>query len=117
MYVPPASGCPPNPSCNATYPYAGCAASCGETAALCQDVFVFYYRVSRKPEYFLQNMLAPIILITIMAAAAYWNELDDYAGTFAACFALRHAGGPLTHPPCHLRIEIAWGSWPPRCCP
>lgn len=79
MYVPPAANCPPNPNCNATFPFPNCHATCGETAAMCQDIFVFYYRVHRKPEYFLQNMLAPIILITIMAAAAYWNELDDYA--------------------------------------
>ena len=79
MYVPPAGGCAPNPGCNATYPFPNCHATCGETAALCQDVFVFYYKVSRKPQYHMQNMLAPIILITIMAASAYWNSLDAYA--------------------------------------
>jgi hypothetical protein len=41
-------------------------------------VFIFYYPISRKSAYYLQNMLAPIILVTTMAAASYWNELSDY---------------------------------------
>jgi hypothetical protein len=96
MYVPPKGNCVASPTCNSSYPYPGCSSTCGETAALCQDVFVFYYPIERKANYYLQNMLAPIsalpplastccltlapsVLITIMAATAYWNELDDYA--------------------------------------
>jgi len=103
IYVPARGNCPPNPSCNATFPFPNCHLTCGETAALCQDVFVFYFPIFRKPNYFIQNMvrlccanrelcrrltvgapqLAPIILVTIMAAAAYWNELDDYVDRIA----------------------------------
>jgi len=79
MYVPPRGNCPPNPTCNATFPFPNCHLTCGETAALCQDVFVFYYPITRKGKYYLQNMLAPIILVTAMAASSYWNELSDYA--------------------------------------
>lgn len=39
---------------------------------------LFYFRVDRNPNYATQNQLVPVLLIVIMSAAAYYQELDAY---------------------------------------
>jgi hypothetical protein len=54
--------------------------ACGTPDALgpCRSTAVLWIRLSRAPMYWLQNMLAPITLITILAAASFYNDLDAY---------------------------------------
>jgi hypothetical protein len=52
---------------------------CGSDAPEeCQDVAVLYFQVTRDSAYFMQNQLAPIVLVTILSAAAYFNDVDAY---------------------------------------
>jgi hypothetical protein len=41
-------------------------------------VAVLYFQVTRDSAYFMQNQLAPIVLVTILSAAAYFNDVDAY---------------------------------------
>ena len=50
----------------------------GDSPAACQDVAVFWLRMRRDALYHLQNYLAPITLVTLASAAAYFNDLDAY---------------------------------------
>ncbi len=49
-----------------------------ERSGACQDMIVLYFQATRDSAYYTQNELAPIVLVTIMAAAAYFNDLDAY---------------------------------------
>ena len=53
---------------------------CGQPNAQgpCRSTAVMWIRLNRAPGYWLQNMLAPITLITILAGASYFNDLDAY---------------------------------------
>ena len=54
---------------------------CDASAAnspLCEDVVVLWFRLKREAPYHISNFLGPITLVTIMAAAAYFNDLDQY---------------------------------------
>jgi hypothetical protein len=58
----------------------------GLNSPACQDMVVLYFQASRNSGYWIQNMLAPIILVTILAATSYYNDLDAYemrSGTMA----------------------------------
>ena len=44
----------------------------------CEDVVVLWFRLNRESDYYVSNFLGPISLVTIMAAAAYFNDLDQY---------------------------------------
>ena len=44
----------------------------------CEDVVVLWFRLNRESDYYISNFLGPISLVTIMAAAAYFNDLDQY---------------------------------------
>jgi len=54
--------------------------ACGTPQALgpCRSTVVVWIRLQRSSGYWLQNMLAPITLITVLAAASYYNDLDAY---------------------------------------
>ena len=47
-------------------------------AAPCTQVVVLWLQLRRSSSYWLQNMLAPITLITVLSAATYYNDLDAY---------------------------------------
>ena len=44
----------------------------------CEDVVVVWFQLQRRSNYFLSNFLGPIFLVTTMAAAGYYNDLDQY---------------------------------------
>jgi hypothetical protein len=44
----------------------------------CQDMVVLYFQATRDSGYYIQNMLAPIVLVTILSAMSYYNDLDAY---------------------------------------
>ena len=44
----------------------------------CEDVVVLWFKLKRESPYHISNFLGPITLVTIMAAAAYFNDLDQY---------------------------------------
>ena len=44
----------------------------------CEDVVVLWFQLQRASDYYVSNFLGPITLVTIMAAAAYYNDLDQY---------------------------------------
>ena len=49
---------------------------CDEAAPACTDVAVMWFQLERDSNYQMQNELAPIVLVTILSAAAYYNDLD-----------------------------------------
>jgi hypothetical protein len=44
----------------------------------CENMLVIYFRAERDSSYYMQNEMAPIVLVTILSAAAYYNDLDAY---------------------------------------
>ncbi len=44
----------------------------------CQQLLVVFFRATRNSNYFMQNEMAPIVLVTLLSAAAYYNDLDAY---------------------------------------
>jgi hypothetical protein len=49
-----------------------------QDSPLCEDVVVVWFQLQRRANYFLSNFLGPIFLVTTMAAAGYYNDLDQY---------------------------------------
>ena len=45
----------------------------------CTATLATFFRIAREPQYIIQNELAPVILITVLSASAYWNDADSYA--------------------------------------
>lgn len=56
---------------------APCDAS-AENSPLCEDTVVVWFKLRRESNYYISNFLGPVSLVTIMAAAAYFNDLDQY---------------------------------------
>jgi hypothetical protein len=49
-----------------------------ETSHNCQEMVVMFFQLTRNSAYYIQNQLAPIVLVTILSAAAYFNDLCAY---------------------------------------
>ena len=61
-----------------------CGLQPGGSPACTAATLATFFRIAREPAQYItihpiQNELAPIILITVLSASAYWNDADSYA--------------------------------------